>query len=178
MHIHEYERYWILAVVATMGAFIAALMAGAMIFGVRVPDNAGFVNPMEVAAGEVPEFSADNLGIIDRGNGEKDVYMLAKMWAFVPGELEFEQGDRVTFYITSEDVTHGFLIEEHNINFEIVPGHISRATITFKHEGEFQFICHEYCGRAHHLMHGTITVTAPTDTDNTDDTNTASEGAS
>jgi cytochrome c oxidase subunit 2 len=32
------------------------------------------------------------------------------------------------------------------------------VTVKFDRPGEYLFICHEYCGVAHHIMYGTITV--------------------
>ena len=48
MHVDIYERYWILIIVVVLGAFFASLMAGAVFFGVRVPDSTGLINPLEL----------------------------------------------------------------------------------------------------------------------------------
>jgi len=155
MHIHEYERYWIVISVAVMGVFVALLVAGAVVFGVRLPDTGQFVNPSELGN---TEFSSP--GIRDMGDNEYEVYMIGRMWNFQPAQLTVPEGATVTFNITSQDITHGFIIEHHNINLQLVPGHVARARVTFDEAGEYQFICHEYCGRGHHLMHGQIVVEA------------------
>jgi cytochrome c oxidase subunit 2 len=149
----RYERYWLIAVSATLGVFAAALLAGAVIFGVRAPDFGGFINPTLL---HETEFA--NPGIRDLGNNEYEVTLLARMWSFSPAEIRVPVGSVVTFNVTSADITHGFIIEQHNINFEVIPGHIARARVTFREAGEFRYICHEYCGRGHHLMHGVIIV--------------------
>ncbi len=155
MHIHEYERYYIIAFTGILGVFFAALIAGAVVFGVRAPDAGGFINPTRL---DETEFA--NPGVYDMGNNEYNVIMVARMWSFDPAEIVVPEGATVTFNVTSADITHGFIIERHNINFEVIPGHVARAEITFNEPGEFRYICHEYCGRLHHAMHAGITVTA------------------
>jgi cytochrome c oxidase subunit II len=153
MHMDRYERYWLIAVSATLGVFAAALLAGAVIFGVRAPDFGGFINPSLL---NETQFAAP--GITDLGNNQYEVNMVARMWSFSPAEIRVPVGAVVTFNVTSADITHGFIIERHNINFEVIPGHIARARITFEEAGTFHYICHEYCGRGHHTMYGAIIV--------------------
>ncbi|MBZ0303368.1 MAG: hypothetical protein K8J31_26735 [Anaerolineae bacterium] len=181
MHIDELERYWLIIVAAVMGVFFAALLAGLLIFGVRLPstpDSSYFVNPLALA----DEFGAP--GLRDMGNGQYTAQIIAQMWSFDLGSDEtykqyFETkypgttyakvdasnqvihipvGSTVTFRITSRDVTHGFIIERHNANIEVVPGHIGQITAKFEVPGEFRILCHEYCGRGHQQMHALIVV--------------------
>jgi cytochrome c oxidase subunit II len=166
MHIDKYERYWIIIVAAALGVFFAALLAGALIFGVRAPDKVGAINPNAL---DQTEFA--NPGIFDMGDNHYNVYMVASYrrgWIFDAGQeekidgknqvLRFPQGAKVTFYVTSEDITHGFIIEEHNANVELVPGQIARVTTTFNRSGTFHIQCHEYCGSGHQGMWAQIIV--------------------
>jgi len=153
MHIDRYERYWIIIASATMGVFFAALVAGAVIFGVRPPEPAGFLNPSEL---ENTAFAEP--GLRDMGNGHYEVHMVGRMWAWDPAEITVPAGARVTFNVTSADVTHGMLIEHHNLNLQIVPGHITRGTVTFDRPGEYHYLCHEYCGAGHQVMYGVVIV--------------------
>lgn len=181
MHIDQYERYWIIIVAAVMGAFFAALLAGLLIFGVRLPstpDSSYFVNPLALDS----EFGEP--GLRNMGDGQYTAHIIAQMWTFDLGSDEtykayFEAkhpgttysgvdagnqvihvpvGSRVVFSITSRDVTHGFIVERHNANIEVVPGHIGQISVMFNEPGEFRILCHEYCGRAHHQMHALIVV--------------------
>jgi cytochrome c oxidase subunit 2 len=181
MHIDRYERYWIIIVAAVLGAFFAALLAGMLIFGVRLPSSPGaenFVNPLALDQ----QFGAP--GLRDMGDNHYTAHIIAQMWSFDVGSDEtykdyFEsqnpnipyngpdagnqvirvpQGATVNFEITSRDVTHGFLVERHNGNIEVVPGHIGRTTVKFRESGEFRILCHEYCGRAHQQMHVIVVV--------------------
>lgn len=158
MHVDKYEQYWIIAFVSMLGVFVAALLAGAIIFGVRVPTPQGFVDPSNL---QDTEFA--NPGVRDMGDNEYEVWMIARMWQFQPAELSFPVGSEVTFNVTSADVTHGFIIEHHNANLEIVPGHIAQARVTFNEPGIYRIQCHEYCGLEHHSMYMPITITEATD---------------
>lgn len=158
MHIDKYEKYWIYAVSATLGVFMAALMVGAIVFGVRVPTPEGFVNP-----NRLNQTRFANPGVVDMGNGEYEVTMIAQMWNFVPNSIEVPEGSTVTFYITSRDVTHGFMIEHHNANVEVLPGHVASVRVDFDTAGEYRIICHEYCGQGHAAMHMAINVVAHDD---------------
>lgn len=165
MHVDRLERYWIIIVAVVMGAFFAALLAGAVIFGIRLPSSPNqYLNPLAVDV-EFPK-----PGLRDMGNGQYTAHIIAQMWRFDLGSDEQDTdgneiirvpvGARVTFSITSRDVTHGFLVERHNANIQVIPGHVGNATVTFNNPGEYRILCHEYCGQAHHRMHATIIVEA------------------
>lgn len=169
MHIDRYERMYIIAASAVMGAFFAALLVSALVFGVHLPEPQGFVNPRALN-----ETAFANPGLRAMGDNRYEAYIVAQMWQFNAGSSEFEadgtqvlrvpQGAQVTFYLTSADITHGLIIERSNINFEIVPGHVARATHTFREAGTFKVMCHEYCGRLHQNMHLTLIVEPPEST--------------
>lgn len=166
MHIDKYERYWLIIVTAALGIFFAALVAGAVIFGVRAPDRIELINPQRL---DLTEFA--NPGIYDMGDNQYTVYMVASYrrgWIFDAGQdeklngknqvLRFPLGAQVTFFVTSEDITHGFIIEEHNANLELVPGQVGRVQLTFDKPGTFHIQCHEYCGSGHQTMWAQIVV--------------------
>jgi cytochrome c oxidase subunit 2 len=94
-----------------------------------------------------------------------EAYLVAKSWTFEAGPdagnpptLRFPVGSQVTFYVTSKDVMHGFQIEEHTANLELVPGQIARTTTRFNRPGTFDIICNHYCGAGHAIMYATIVV--------------------
>jgi cytochrome c oxidase subunit 2 len=41
----------------------------------------------------------------------------------------------------------------------VLPGQISKLTHRFDKPGEYNYVCHEYCGAGHAAMFGKITVT-------------------
>ncbi len=87
-----------------------------------------------------------------------EVYVIAKMWRFDPGEVKIPAGSTVDFFLTSADVVHGFHIERKAVNLMAVPGAVNLTTVTFEEPGEYRVVCHEYCGVGHQNMMGKILV--------------------
>lgn len=153
MHIDQFERYWLIAVAVVLGAFSAALFVGIVAFGVRLPSPVGRIDPTQI---QQTEFATP--GIRDMGNNRYTVHLVAQMWNFNPGEIRVPKGAEVTFFMTSRDVTHGIIIEQHDVNLMLLPGQIARSTTVFDRPGTYHLICHEYCGPGHQNMVGTIIV--------------------
>ena len=93
-------------------------------------------------------------------------------------------GSKVTIYVASADLQHGFKITDTNINMQIVPGQVSKLSFTFDEIGEFPYLCTEYCGTGHAAMFGTVKVVSEADyeaaqagTSDTTDTTTATTEA-
>jgi len=87
-----------------------------------------------------------------------ELHMVAQMWTFLPNKLELPVGSTVDIYLTSKDVIHGFDIEDKNVNLMAVPGTVNYTQVTFEEPGSYKFLCHEYCGIAHHNMAGEIII--------------------
>ncbi len=153
MHIDRLERYWLISVSAVIGAFIAALVSGVLVFGVRLPSPVERLDPQKVDESEFAE-----PGLRHMGGNKYTAHVVAQTWFFNPKEITVPRGAEVTFYVTSKDVTHGFIIEQHNINLMLVPGQVASARARFKRPGTYRIICHEYCGSGHHTMIGKIIV--------------------
>ncbi|WP_010251361.1 cytochrome c oxidase subunit II [Myroides injenensis] len=88
-----------------------------------------------------------------------EVYIVAKMWAFDPGEIIVPPGSTIDFYLTSQDVVHGFNIERKATNIMAIPGAVNKVTVKFDDYGTYRIVCHEYCGIGHHNMMGKVLVT-------------------
>jgi len=164
MHIDRLEKYWIVIVAAVLGAFFASLLAAMLVFGLRLPSlPAEFVNPLALS-----ETRFASPGLRNMGDGNYELTLTSQMWRFNTGSSERDadgndiirvpRGSRVTFFVTSADVTHGLMVERHNLNIQVIPGHVGRGTIVFNEPGEYKILCHEYCGAGHHRMHATIIV--------------------
>lgn len=160
MHIDRYERYWLIAVAATLGAFFSALVATLVVFGVSLPSPAGRVNPQNLAASEFAQPSVRNIG----GN-RYEAHIVAKMWQFdagpeagSPPTIRVPAGSEVTFYLTSKDIIHGFQIQYHTVNLEVIPGQVSQATVRFNTPGVYEIVCNQYCGAGHAVMYGQVIV--------------------
>lgn len=154
--IYLYELAWILPSVAIPVGMLVALLVTAFGAGLHVPGDAGRLDPTKVS--ETPPF--DEPGLIEMAPGQYEVRMIAGIWVFLPNEIRVPVGSTVTFIATSRDVVHGLSLHQVNLNLMLLPGRVSRAEVQFNRVGEFLFVCHEYCGIAHHTMFGKVIVEA------------------
>ena len=87
-----------------------------------------------------------------------EIHYVAKMWHFEPAEVTIPPRSTVDIYLTSGDVTHGFIIPGTNVNMMAVPGAVNYTRVKFDERGIRTVICHEYCGAGHQEMAAKITV--------------------
>ena len=153
-----YERRWIYFSLVILVAFGATVAIAGFALGFQVPGDQSRVDPRTVAESA----PWNEPGLRDRGNGEYDVYMLARQYLFEPREIRVPVGSTVNFYVTAIDVQHGFKLQDTNVNLQVVPGHVSKLSVEFDEVGEYPYICHEYCGLGHAAMFGTLFVEAET----------------
>jgi cytochrome c oxidase subunit 2 len=154
--IYLYELAWILPSVAIPVGMLVALMVTAFGAGIQVPSDEGRIDPTKVA--ETAPFN--DPGVVEVAPGHYEVRLVAGIWVFMPNEIRVPVGSRVTFVATSRDVIHGLSLQAANVNLMLLPGRIARATAQFDSPGEHLFVCHEYCGIAHHTMFGRVIVEA------------------
>lgn len=129
-----------------MTIFFGAVMLVTTGFGVKVPDCITDRKPFEESA------------IIKIGHNHYEVHSIARMWYFDPFMIEVPPGSEVDLYLTSADIVHGFHIEGKNVNLMAVPGQVNYAKVKFEQEGEYNIVCHEYCGINHQTMAGVVKV--------------------
>jgi len=95
---------------------------------------------------------------IERNGNVVDVYMTLIRSHFTPDRIEVNQGDTVNLHLDSleqsEDQTHGFTLNLHNINLSMEPG--KHENVSFKADvpGVFPFYCTEFCSALHLEMAG------------------------
>ncbi|WP_136715494.1 cytochrome c oxidase subunit II [Halorientalis salina] len=158
MHVHNYEKLWLLASLALIVGFISTIVYGAVGAGVvMVNDEGGQVNASGLS--EHPEFN--DPGVRKVGPNEYEAYVVAQQFAFSPDPIEVPANSTVTFYVTSRDVVHGFEVAGTNANAMVVPGEVSKMTVEFNETDEYGVVCNEYCGQAHHDMAGEVIVKEP-----------------
>lgn len=154
MHIHPYERRWIIFSFGLLTVFGLAIIVSNMFLGINVPGIADqvqtVISPAEAAA--VPT------GLRELGPGRYEVHMTAQVWRYEPNEVRIPKDSTVTFYLYSKDIIHGFKIPGTTLSSMIIPGQVGKMTYTFTEPGEYPIICHEYCGAGHHLMTGRVIV--------------------
>ena len=159
MHIDPREKNYIVVTVAMIIIFATALLVSAFAYGIQVPTPYERVDPNTIATpGASPWGDPLDERVRELAPYKYEAYILAQTWAFLPNKITVPEGSSITFYVTSKDVQHGFIIADTNINMMIIPGQVSTLTATFDKAGEYNFVCNEYCGVGHQTMFGTIVV--------------------
>ena len=77
---------------------------------------------------------------------------------YTPDQIVLRKGEPARMILTSEDVTHGFAIDEFDIAREVPAGTPTIIEFTPDRAGTFRFYCVVRCGRGHLKMEGTLTV--------------------
>jgi cytochrome c oxidase subunit 2 len=158
MEIHRFEKVWLGVALVLIVGLIATVTYGALGAGVAMVDDSGGTVDSD-AVTESPNFREP--GLYETGEDEYAVYVVARRFSFQPGTsspIRLPAGSRVTFYVTSADVVHGFELAGTNVNTMAIPGQVAKITVEFDDPGEYDIVCHEYCGSAHHTMVGDVTV--------------------
>lgn len=77
---------------------------------------------------------------------------------------EVQAGQLVEFELTSIDVNHGFAIYRDKQTLvaqaQAMPGYVNKLQVRFTEPGDYEVLCLEYCGIAHHGMRAVIKVSA------------------
>lgn len=154
MHIHKSERLWLMFGVAILAIFLGMITSAAIVDGLVPPSRVQTIDPTKVA--QTPPF--DHPGLRKISDGVYEAYYVARIFSFTPSTIEIPAGSRVTFYVTSADVEHGFSIPETGVNTMVTPGWVSSVSHTFKTPGTLLLICNEYCGAGHQLMAAKVVV--------------------
>jgi cytochrome c oxidase subunit 2 len=75
-----------------------------------------------------------------------------------------QAGQLVEFELTSSDVNHGFAIYQDKNRIlaqtQAMPGYVNKLRVRFTEPGDYEVLCLEYCGVAHHAMRTVIKVRA------------------
>jgi cytochrome c oxidase subunit 2 len=154
IHVHRAERLWLFCGVAMLAVFLAVITAAAVVDGFVPPSRVQSIDPTKVA--QTPPF--DHPGLRKIADGAYEAYYVARVFSFAPATIAVPVGSRVTFYVTSIDVEHGFSIPETGVNTMVTPGWVSQVSHTFAHRGTFLLICNEYCGAGHQTMAAKVEV--------------------
>ena len=143
----DVEKKVLLAALLFSGAMLALLAYAAVRLGISVP---GCVT--NVKAFTRPE-------LIQLAPGRYEAHVVSKMFSFRPSPLKVPKGSVVDFYLTSQDVVHGFYIDGTDVNLTAIPSAVTYAQTRVDKPGKYQVICHEFCGLGHQDMVGEIEVT-------------------
>mgnify|MGYP000218028882 CR=1 FL=1 len=164
MEVHRYERLWIAASLLIVVAWIGTVTWGAVgPPGIQMIDDAG--GTVDAGAIADSDYGATDTfrepGVYQVSENHYAVYVVARQFEFEPGSaaaIEVPAGSRVTLYVTSPDVIHGFSVVGTNVNAMVIPGQVTQMTVDFEEPATHGIVCNEYCGAGHHTMAGTIEV--------------------
>ncbi|BCJ86882.1 cytochrome c oxidase subunit II [Effusibacillus dendaii] len=154
MHIHRFEKIWLIIGGAIVVIFIVSLFISTFAMGMQPPSIRETIDPKVVD--QTPPF--DKPGLKQIGDKRYEADMTAFVFGYGPAQMEVPAGSTVTFRVTSKDVVHGFEIPGTDVNLMAVPGLVNEATQTFNKPGEYLILCNEYCGAGHQLMSAKLIV--------------------
>jgi cytochrome c oxidase subunit 2 len=154
VHIHRYEKIWLLGGLLMLVVFLATITTAAVVDGFVPPSRVQSIDPAKVSS--TPPF--DHPGLHEIAKGRYEAYYVGHIFAWEPASMKVPAGARVTFYVTSTDVVHGFSIPQTGVNTMVSPGWVSSVAYTFKKRGTYLVLCNEYCGVAHQAMATSIIV--------------------
>jgi cytochrome c oxidase subunit II len=145
--IPDVEKKVTVAALLFAAAMLALIAYAALRLGISVPGCVTNIKPFS------------NGELIQVAPGRYEAHVVSRMFAFKPSPMKVPKGSVVDFYLTSQDVVHGFYIDGTDVNLMAVPNTVNYAQARFNKPGKYQVICHEFCGMGHHDMVGEIEVT-------------------
>ncbi len=126
-------------------ALIITLFTGAIAYGVQTVIGGG-------------EAKTDEGVMV---NGVREFRILAPQWYFDPAVIRVSPGDTVRFIVTSDDIMHGFAINELGFNLALSPGIEVAHEVVIPSEitdGTYTMYCSIFCGIGHPYMKGTVVI--------------------
>jgi len=76
-----------------------------------------------------------------------------------PREIRVKQGQKVRLRLTSDDVTHGFIIGDLGIDAGVIhPGKYTIVEFVPEEKGEFSYVCSIRCSPLHSKIRGYLVV--------------------
>lgn len=151
--IERYERGWMVFGLGMIVLFILLVGYTLVNRGGTVP-----IGTAKVAATKVRSEGEFANPRVEQVGSDYVVHMQAFAFGYLPAEVRVKKGAKVTFYITSPDVQHGFNVQNTNINVEVIPGEVARVSQVFTKAGVYRVLCNEYCGVGHANMISKIVV--------------------
>lgn len=165
MHLHRFEKIWLVFGIGSLVVFMLILGYGAFWKGTHPQSHGQIIDPNNVEAYDA--FKPENLGVNKVDEKRYVINVVASAFNYDFGTdkdgnavktIRIPKGSNVLFQVTSPDVVHGFNIAGTNVNMMIEPGYVSKMETVLNNPGEYTIVCNEYCGVGHHLMFGTLEV--------------------
>lgn len=105
---------------------------------------------------------------------ERYISIKARQYAYNPERIIVNRGDKVTIKLSSEDVTHGFFLEGHDIDAKVRAEYphfwirhpsegeeyekVEQFSFVANRRGKFRYRCSITCGTFHPFMQGELIV--------------------
>ncbi|MCM3180274.1 cytochrome c oxidase subunit II [Cytobacillus horneckiae] len=156
MHMHKFEKLWLIFGVASLLVFLSVLGVSAFHHGHHASSWSELIDPEKVD--ETEPFDEPGLKKVEGKDWDYELVFVASAFSYQPNEVQIPLGSTVKIIATTKDVIHGFQIPGSNINMMLEPGYVSEYIATLNQAGEFLVLCNEYCGAGHHLMTSKIEV--------------------
>jgi len=96
-------------------------------------------------------------------DGVKEATVHARSWGFTPRVIHVEPADTLRFRVISDDIKHGFAINELGLNLQLAPGREVRSPdvkISLP-SGRYTIHCSTFCGLGHSTMKAALVVGDP-----------------
>ena len=93
-----------------------------------------------------------------RAQAPREIEITAQRFKFTPNVIPLKAGEPVVLLIRSLDFAHGFFVPDLNLRTDLMPGRVTRLTLTPKAPGELAFLCDNFCGDGHEGMDGHFVV--------------------
>lgn len=96
-------------------------------------------------------------------DGVREIRVRVHAWGFSPRVVRVNPGDTVRFYVVSDDIQHGFAINEMGLNLQLVSGREVRSpTVQINlPAGKYAIHCSTFCGLGHPSMKASLIVGNP-----------------
>jgi cytochrome c oxidase subunit 2 len=96
-------------------------------------------------------------------DGVRPIALRVHTWGFSPNVIRVARGETVQFVVWSEDLRHGFAINELRLNLPLVPGKGVRspAVTVDLPDGVYPIHCSVFCGLGHPSMKAKLVVGTP-----------------
>lgn len=156
MHMHRFEKIWLIFGVGALLIFLTVLGVSAFYLGNQPPSCLVTIDPEEVDT--TAPFNKPGLNKVEGKDWDYELVYVASAFSYNPVKVEVPLGSTVKVMATTKDVIHGFEVAGTNINMMLEPGYVSEYVAKFDKVGEFLIICNEYCGVGHHMMSSRIEV--------------------
>jgi heme/copper-type cytochrome/quinol oxidase subunit 2 len=108
--------------------------------------------------------SAREITIASDGSIEpREVHVRVHAWGLRPNVIRVAPGQRVRFVVSTDDIKHGFAINELGLNLQLRPGQETRSPVVDVRmpEGRYAIHCSTFCGLGHASMKGALVVGSP-----------------